>query len=138
MTNNGGKPGRPRIAIDWKLFDSLCQLQCTLREIAAFFNCSEDTIENRVRQERGVSFSEYFAKKRVGGLITLRRNLFRMSEKNPITGIFLAKNWLGMADKQEVAHTLKKAVEEFTDEELANIIQSRRRGGTAKTPNGTE
>ena len=31
----------------------------------------------------------------------MRRNLFRMSERMPAVAIFLAKNFLGMADKIE-------------------------------------
>jgi len=97
------KMGRPKLNIDWKLFDGFCQMQCTLREIAAYFNCSEDTIERRVKKEYGQTFAEYFSKKRIGGLITLRRNMFKMSETNPAVAIFLAKNWLGMKDKQEIS-----------------------------------
>lgn len=90
-----------------KLLDGFCQMQCTLREIANYFNCSEDTIENRVRQVHGESFSEYFAKRRVTGLIALRRNLFRLSETNVAAAIFLAKNYLGMVDKLETDVTTK-------------------------------
>jgi len=98
---------RPRVQIDWKLFEGFCQMQCTLWEIASYFNCSEDTVERRVREKYGVGFAEYFAKKRIAGLMSLRRNLLRMSEKKPAVAIFLAKNWLGMSDKQEVEHSGK-------------------------------
>ncbi len=103
MTTNG-KNGRPKINIDYKQLESFCLIQCSLAEIATFFNCSEDTIERRVKEKFGVSFAEYFSKKRIGGLISLRRNLFKLSEKNAAVAIFLAKNWLGMADKTEVEH----------------------------------
>jgi len=99
------KRGRKPIEIDWKLFDGFCQMQCTLWEIACYFNCSEDTIERRVKEKTGVNFAEYFGKKRIAGLMSLRRNMFRMSEKNPAMAIFMAKNWLGMADKQEIEHS---------------------------------
>lgn len=102
--NGNGKNGRPKIDIDFKQLEGFCLIQCSLSEIATFFNCSEDTIERRVKEHFGVTFADYFAKKRIGGLISLRRNLFKLSEKNAAVAIFLAKNWLGMADKTEVAN----------------------------------
>jgi len=96
MMNN--KNGKKRIEIDFEELDKLCALQCSEQEIADWFNCSVDTIERRVKEAFGISFAEYFSKKRVGGKIALRRNLIKMSEKNPAVAIFLAKNWLGMKD----------------------------------------
>jgi len=124
---NNKNGGRPKIQIDWKEFDKLCFLQCTLQEIADWFHCSPDTLERRLAEEKQATFAVYFAKKRVGGKIALRRNLLRMSEKQPAVAIFLAKNWLGMADKQEVEHSgnINKA-ENLSDEELAAIIERRR------------
>ena len=128
MTNHTNNRGhRHRIEIDFKQFDGFCMIQCSLTEIAAFFNCSEDTIERRVKEEYGITFAEYFSKKRVAGLVSLRRNLFKMSEKQPAVAIFLAKNWLGMSDKQEVEHSghIGKNAEELSDAELARIITTR-------------
>jgi len=101
-TNNRGH--RKKTDIDFKELEKLCYMQCTEREIGDWFHCSIDTIARRVREEFGISFAEYFEKHRVGGLISLRRNMFKMSEKHPNMAIFLAKNWLGMKDSQEVEH----------------------------------
>ncbi len=123
------KNGRPKINIDYKQLEGFCLIQCSLVEIAAFFNCSEDTIERRVKEHYGISFAEFFAKKRIGGLISLRRNLFKLSEKQPAVAIFLAKNWLGMSDKQEIQHSgnISKNLEEYTTEELLQIVESGKR-----------
>ncbi len=94
--------GRPKIPIDFREVEKLCRLQCTEQEIAGWFHCSVDTIERRCREETGVTFAEYFTKHRVTGKIALRRNLFRLSEKHPSMAIFLAKNWLGMSERQEL------------------------------------
>lgn len=120
--------GRPKINIDYKQLEGFCLIQCSLVEIATFFNCSVDTIERRVKEHYGVSFAEFFSKKRIGGLISLRRNLFKLSEKNAAVAIFLAKNWLGMADKQEIEHSgnISNKAEDMSDEELADIVASRR------------
>lgn len=132
---------RPKIEIDWKLVDGFCQMQCTLREIATYFNCSEDTIERRVREQFGICFADYFGKKRIAGLMSLRRNLFKQSEKNVAAAIFLAKNWLGMSDKQEIQQNVEftdKTVREYTNEELQKIIAEYRlgRGRAAIPPTG--
>jgi len=123
------KNGRPKINIDFKQLEGFCRIQCSLVEIAAFFNCSEDTIERRVKEHYQMTFAEFFAKKRIGGLISLRRNLFKLSEKNAAVAIFLAKNWLGMADKQEVKHSgsISNNTEELSDEELIEIASRRSR-----------
>lgn len=101
--------GRPQIAIDWDAFDKLCQLQCSLLEIASFFDCSDDTIERAVKREKGVHFAEYFALKRGKGKIALRRAQFNLAGKDSRMAIWLGKQYLGQSDKAE-----KVAEEEVT------------------------
>jgi hypothetical protein len=96
------KMGRPRIEINWEQFDKLCGLQCTLLEIASYFDCSDDTIENRVKEVHGITFSEYFAKKRGKGKIALRRKQYEAAiAGNTTLLIWLGKQYLGQSDKQE-------------------------------------
>ncbi|GAH75782.1 unnamed protein product, partial [marine sediment metagenome] len=66
------------------------------------FHISVDTLSRRLKEERDTSFAEFFTLHRVQGKIALRRNLFKLSERYPQAAIFLAKNWLGMSDKQEI------------------------------------
>lgn len=94
--------GRPKINIDWKQFEAYCAIQCTLREIADYFNCSEMTIERKVKEHYNCCFVDIFKRKRQKGLMSLRANLFKLSEKQGNVAIFLAKNWLGMKDTQEL------------------------------------
>ena len=96
--------GRPRIEIDFDEFNKLCRLQCTLSEIASWFDCSEDTIERRVKEEYGITFAEHFALKRGKGKIALRRKQFQTAESGNVTMlIWLGKQYLGQSDKQEVS-----------------------------------
>ena len=131
------KMGRPRKEINNNEFEKLCGLQCTLEEIAGFFDCSPDTIENWCKREYDNTFSEIYKKFSYGGKLTLRRNMLKLSEKSAVMAIFLAKNWLGMTDnvevkadtslmqslvdvvhgKQEIAET-----EPVSEEELKNYI----------------
>ena len=93
---------RPRKEIDWDNFEKLCHMQASLLEMCEFLGVTHKTLEKRVKEHYGESFSQVFAKKRTGGLISLRRNLIKLSEKNAAVAIFLAKNWLGMADAHEI------------------------------------
>ena len=103
MANHSNNRGhRSKTEIDFKELERLCYMQCSEQEIAQWFHCSIDTVARRVREKFDISFAEYFEKKRVGGLISLRHNMFKMSEKSSQMAIFLAKNWLGMSDSHEI------------------------------------
>lgn len=97
--------GRPKKQIDQEQFEKLCALQCTKEEIAAWFDCSEDTIENWCHSTYDSSFSVIFSKKRESGRISLRRAGFELAKKNAAVHIFYAKNYLGMRDNFEVENT---------------------------------
>lgn len=95
--------GRPRKEIDRKEFEKLCGLQCTEEEIAAWFDCTVDTIENWCKREYERKFSEVFAEKRSYGKISLRRTQWQLAEKNASMAIFLGKNYLGQRDAVDMA-----------------------------------
>lgn len=114
------KMGRPRIEIDWEEFDKLCKIQCTLEEIAGWFNCSEDTIENRVKEMHGITFSEYFKQKRASGKISLRRKQFQTAQSGNVSMlIWLGKQYLNQSDKREENISLdhKKLIIDLGDDE---------------------
>jgi len=96
------KTGRHKIDIDWKKFEIDCAMQCTLREIADDFNCSEKTIERKVIEHYSCRFVDIFKRKRQKGLMSLRVHMFKLSETSASMAIFLGKNWLGMVERQEV------------------------------------
>jgi len=62
----------------------------SLIEIADWFHVYVDTLERRLKEEKGQSFAEFFTLHRVQGKIALRRNMFKMSEKHPSMAIFLS------------------------------------------------
>lgn len=118
--------GRPRKEIDKGNFEKLCGLQCTLNEIAGFFDCSEDTIERWCKRTYKETFAETFKKHSSHGKISLRRYQFKLAEKSAAMAIFLGKNYLGQTDKQVIESTadgmladlidgLKEPVEEEKD-----------------------
>ncbi len=92
-----------RIELDWEQMRKLCQIQCTLVEIADWFNCSEDTIERRVKEKYDTTFAEYFKKNGSEGRISLRRKQFEVANKGNVTMlIWLGKQHLGQKDRQEL------------------------------------
>jgi len=92
--------GRPKIQIDWTAFDKLCGMQCTKREIADFFDVSEDTIDRACKRDHKVNFAVYFAQKAAKGRISLRRKQWdvAMAGNNTML-IWLGKQYLGQSDK---------------------------------------
>ena len=102
MAKRGPKP----VQIDWVQFDKLCHIQCTIREIAAWFDCSVDTIERRVEQTHGKKFAEYYSEKKEKGLISLRRLQYQAAEKGSnVMLIWLGKQYLGQKDRHETEIT---------------------------------
>lgn len=117
MAKRGPKPKE----IDWTEFDKLCQLQCSLREIASWFDCSEDTIENRVKQVHSMKFSEYYEQKRGRGKIALRRKQYDVAMNGNVAMlIWLGKQYLGQAERQAVDITTKGAPVSFVPDDLKN------------------
>lgn len=109
------KPGPKIKTVDWKEFDKLCHFQCTLREIAFFFEMSEDTIENIVKREKDMKFSEYYQQRAVSGKIDLRRKQFQAALKgNTALLIWLGKQYLGQSEK------VMGMVDEGANEEFRN------------------
>jgi len=116
---------RPRIEIDREQFEKLCSIQCTINEIAGFFNCSVDTIERWCKREYKEGFADIYDKKRGVGKISLRRAQFRMAETNATMAIWLGKQYLGQAERQEVAISVSDddTVKEMNDY-FANKMQN--------------
>lgn len=99
------KVGRPKTEINQQQFEKLCGMQCTLEEIAGFFECCDDTINNWCQEVYGDNFSGVFKRKSVGGKISLRRTQFKIAEKNASMAIFLGKQYLGQKDVIETDNT---------------------------------
>lgn len=98
---NNGQMGRPIIEIDWLQLDKLCELQCTLNEIAGWFNASEDTIEKRVSEKFGCTFTDYRSKKSARGKIGLRRKQMQAAMGgNTALLIWLGKQYLDQAEPE--------------------------------------
>ena len=103
--------GRPSVKIDQKQFENLCNIQCTLEEIAGWFRCSPRTVERWVKQnyvnENGkpANFVEVYKKYSKDGKISLRRYQFQLAKKSATMAIWLGKQILGQTDKIDTSGT---------------------------------
>lgn len=124
---------RPRKEIDSEQFEKLCALQCTLKEIAGWFGCSEDTIERwclrEYQDENGqpMSFADVYKNFSVDGKISLRRFQFKMAERNPSMAIWLGKQWLGQRDNIDVGMNVDNRAKEV--EALDEYFRHRNENG---------
>lgn len=102
------RTGRPKKEIDKKQFESLCALFCTEEDIADFFDCSIDTVNNwckrTYKDENGkeMTFSDVYKKKNSKGKVSLRRCQFKLAEKNASMAIWLGKQYLGQSDNIDI------------------------------------
>ena len=113
---------RPQIEINKEHFENLCNLQCTLNEIAGFFKCSPDTIENWCKRTYQVSFSDTYKKYSQNGKISLRRHQFKLAEKNASMAIWLGKQYLGQTDVGIVTSTGDEILQNLTS--VAQLINN--------------
>ena len=113
---------RPQIEINKEHFEKLCNLQCTLNEIAGFFKCSPDTIENWCKRTYQVSFSDAYKKYSQNGKISLRRHQFKLAEKNASMAIWLGKQYLGQTDVGIVTSTGDEILQNLTS--VAQLINN--------------
>jgi len=102
QTGEKNKGGRPEKEVDQSLFERLCGIQCTKLEICAVLRIDDVTLDRWCGRTYGKGFSEVFEEKRGEGKVALRRAMWVLAQNTPSVAIFLAKNWLGMSDKQQV------------------------------------
>lgn len=118
---------RPKKNIDQRQFENLCGLQCTMEEICDHFDICDETLTRWCKETYGMSFSEVFSIKRQKGKISLRRNQFKLAEKNPTMAIWLGKQYLGQRDEQyiETKQDIKQEnpLQGLTTEELKGLLK---------------
>lgn len=108
------RTGRPPKKIDKKIFENLCAIQCTEKEICGCFDCCEDTLNSWCKKNykdddgNPMTFSDVFKQKREKGKASLRRSQWKLAEKSATMAIWLGKQYLDQKD--EVAVEQKETV----------------------------
>jgi len=112
----GRKDGRPLAKIDKKQFEKLCKLQCTMAEVAAYFDVTSMTLETWCKRTYGCTFFILFTAKRDLGKISLRRSQWQMSEHSVAMSIWLGKQYLDQKEPERNLVILDIPSKEYRDE----------------------
>lgn len=94
--------GRPRKPFSRQEFEKLCRYQSTIEEIACWFDMDVDTVNQRVAEEYGTTFSVVFRRYRGHGKVSLRRRQFQKAMEGDSRMLkYLGANWLGQRERVE-------------------------------------
>lgn len=121
--------GRPRKEIDLEQLKSMVRIFCTAEDCAAVFDCSVDTIDNRLKEAGYAGFSEFFKEFSGEGRVSLRRAQFEKAVNRLDTGmlVWMGKQHLGQRDNVEVSGPkgapLSLIHREMTEDEAARSYQ---------------
>lgn len=108
---------RPRKKIDENQLKGLCRLKPTLKDCAAFFDCSEDTIERACRRLGASSFADFRDKNMVHTRFSIIRTAIKKAENGDnIMLIFCLKNICGWVDRVETNSNVEQNIKITTIE----------------------
>jgi len=94
---------RPKAKIDWNDIGEMLRCGCDGSSIAIALGISTDTLYTRSKIDNKLDFSAFSQQKRAQGNDLLRSKQFELAvDGNVSMLIWLGKNRLGQADKQEV------------------------------------
>ena len=112
--------GRPKTNLDLADLEKICRLNCTMPEIAAFFDIPLRTLEDKYTNDEAVRRS--IDKGRNQGKLSLRRKQLQILDEtnNPTMAIWLGKQLLGQRDKHDIV-TEDKSTTRLTD--ALNIVE---------------
>jgi len=124
------KNGRPKKEIDFTMVEELCKIQCTGEEISAVLKVNYDTLNARIKEEYGLSFSDYYKRESAGGKTSLRRVQFKSALGGNVTMlIWLGKNYLGQKEPDKfIPDEIEEPLEfaKMTNKELDEYIDKHR------------
>ena len=78
----------------------LCELQCSLEEIAFAFNITVDALKKLIEKDEAVKAAINHGQ--ATGKISLRRKQFRLASVSASMAIHLGKQYLGQTDKTQL------------------------------------
>lgn len=87
----------------YKQFEEMCRIQCTIDEVCLVMDVSDKTLNRLLKERYKEGFSAVFKKFASGGKMSLRRMQYKQAMNGNVTMlIWLGKQYLGQADKQEL------------------------------------
>lgn len=97
--------GRPHKVINHEIFEELCRIQCTLKEIASVFKVDEGQIIDFCKRKYGKTFGECKEIFSSDGKVSVKRELYRKALSNGRDSlgaiVWWSKNHMGYSDKVE-------------------------------------
>lgn len=115
--------GRPPADIDQEKIKALMRLKPTLADTAAFFQCSEKTIENFIRKTWDLTFFDFRQQNMVHTRLNIVRKAISKAENGDnIMLIFCLKNLCDWSDRQEIKNEVR-VVQDMSDEELREVVK---------------
>jgi hypothetical protein len=90
--------------IDFKVLDALLQFKASKRYCAKYLDVSEDTVERRIKEKTGQTFSGYADEQLDGTRLKLQQKAIQLALKGDRTMlIFCLKNLCNWSDKVETS-----------------------------------
>lgn len=104
--------------IDYKVFDAIVQFKVTKGFCADYLGISEDTIENRLREDHDMTFTEYRELKNARVGLKLQQKAVEQALKgNNTMLIFALKNMAKWSDNVDASITSKIQINIDKDDE---------------------
>lgn len=101
------KGGRPFVDFDWSKLNIALGYGARLIDCADHLDCSEDVIQNRIKEKYNISFSEYRNRKMSKMRLSVMQKQYDLAMSgNPVMLIWLGKQLLEQKDKQEIDHSV--------------------------------
>ena len=98
--------GRPKVKMGLEEVENLSRLNCTMDEIAAYFNVDVRTVQ--LRAQREPAFRAAMERGQALGRLSIRRQQLRLMEHgNATMAVWLGKQLLGQRDRLEAEVTVK-------------------------------
>lgn len=108
-TDDENKTHGNKIEINFGELDAMMQFKVTKGFVADWFKCSEDTVEKRIKEQSGMTFTEYNTLKMNRTGFKLQQKAIEMALQGDRTMlIFSLKNMAGWSDKLESELSLNK------------------------------
>lgn len=111
---------RPNKEIDQKVFENLCEIQCTGKEICAALGVTDKTLNAWCKRTYKKSFKEVYEDMRQAGKASLRRVQWKQAQKNVKMSMWLGKQYLGQKDKPVEEQTMENVIKNI--ETLAEVV----------------
>lgn len=116
--------GRPKKEVDWRQLELVCKYKISLVDAANLFDMCDDTLNARIKEKYGETFSEYRAKKLAQTKVSLAEKAITMALNGDRTMlIFCLKNineWVDKVEKDVQVTQRVETIEEYLDRKEKN------------------